>query len=86
MEAGVGWEPVNCPCNSISPSIYSALDLFPWSKDRTRTGVGEIEHRVSAIKVEVVLSMPDLHFLLPLLNLCCCEAREILGSPGRSRG
>lgn len=35
------------------------------------------EHEVSARKVEGVLSMPGLHFLLPLLTLCCYEAGKV---------
>lgn len=72
--------------DSIDPSICSALGLFSWDKDRARTRVGEIKHRVSARKMEGVLFMPDLRFLLPLLILCCCRAGEISGSLGCGGG
>lgn len=67
-------------------SICSALALFSWGKDRARTRLGEIKHRISARKVEGVLSMPHLRFLLPLLILCCCDAGEISGSLGWGGG
>lgn len=82
MGTGVGWKPVNYLGNSISPSIWSAIGLFPWGKERASTRVGETTHRVSARKVEGVLSRSDLRFLLPLLILCCCEVGEISGSLG----
>lgn len=74
MGVRVGWKSVNCPSNFISLSICSALALFSWGKDRARTRLGEIKHRISARKVEGVF-YPCLIYVSYSLYLFCAAVR-----------
>lgn len=80
MMLGRSWSWMGVSGSSRQPHIpchMLSLGLFPWGKDRARTRVDEIQ--TQGRTVEGVLSMPGLHFSLPLITLCCCKDRKSRG-------